>query len=446
MNHDLTTGEPSRVLPRYCLPMFGSILFQQLYNIADSFVAGKWIGENALAAVVNSYEITLVFIAFSFGCNIGTSVAVSRCFGAKKYGELHTTVSTALLSTAGVCAVLMAVGLSQGRALLALIHTPEELMADSALYLQIYVLGLPFLFFYNISTGIFSALGDSRTPFYFLVASSLSNIGVDILFVAGFHMGVAGVAWATFLCQGVSCVLAFVTMLRRVRSIPREGQAALFSGQVLGRIAAVAVPSIFQQCCVSVGNVILQSVINPFGLEVMAGYGAAVKLNNVFISSMATLCNGISTYTSQNLGAGRTDRVHAGFGAGVRLLATICIGMSVLYFACGRWLLLLFLTEPDGAALATGLRFLRTVSPFYILLAFKISADGILRGCGYMGRFMITTLSDLFVRVSLAIVLAGQFGANGIWAAFPLGWVVGTGCAVAFYHAMKQRELPQAGK
>ena len=213
MNKDLTVGKPSQVLWQFCLPMFGSIIFQQLYNIADSLVAGKFIGENALAAVGNSYEITLIFIAFAFGCNIGCSVIVSRYFGAKEYREMKTSVYTSLIGSAVLCAVLMGIGLFGCDALLELINTPEEILADSALYLDIYVLGLPFMFFYNIATGIFSALGDSKTPFYFLAVSSLSNIGVDILFVAGFKMGIAGVAWATFLCQGISCVLAMVCLL-----------------------------------------------------------------------------------------------------------------------------------------------------------------------------------------------------------------------------------------
>ena len=245
MNKDLTVGKPSQVLWQFCLPMFGSIIFQQLYNIADSLVAGKFIGENALAAVGNSYEITLIFIAFAFGCNIGCSVIVSRYFGAKEYDDMKTSVYTALIGSAVLCAALMVFGLLGCRSLLELINTPEEILADSALYLDIYVLGLPFMFFYNIATGIFSALGDSKTPFYFLAVSSLSNIGVDILFVAGFHMGVAGVAWATFLCQGVSCILAMVVVFRRMKAIPAQRKTVWFSWNMLGKIAVVALMSSF---------------------------------------------------------------------------------------------------------------------------------------------------------------------------------------------------------
>ena len=181
MNKDLTVGRPETVLWKFCLPLFGSIIFQQLYNIADSLVAGKFIGENALAAVGNSYEVTLIFIAFAFGCNIGCSVVVSQFFGAKAYDKMKTAVYTACAASALLCAGLMAAGTLTCDKLLLLINTPAETLADSKLYLDIYIWGLPFVFFYNISTGIFSALGDSRTPFIFLAFSSIANIAVDIL-------------------------------------------------------------------------------------------------------------------------------------------------------------------------------------------------------------------------------------------------------------------------
>ncbi|MBQ2923363.1 MAG: MATE family efflux transporter, partial [Tyzzerella sp.] len=301
MMNDLTVGKPEAVLWKFCMPLFGSIVFQQLYNIADSFVAGKFIGENALAAVGNSYEITLIFIAFAFGCNMGCSVIVSQFFGARRYENMKTAVYTAMITSAMICIVLMVCGLLFCDSLLGMINTPEELLGDSKIYLDIYILGLPFVFFYNIATGIFSALGDSKTPFYFLAASSISNIAVDILFVTVFHMGVAGVAWATFLCQGVSCVLAVFVVFRRLKGIETD-RIPLFSFDILKRIMTVAVPSILQQSFISVGNIIIQGTINGFGSSVMAGYSAAVKLNNLVITSFTTLGNGISNYTAQNIG------------------------------------------------------------------------------------------------------------------------------------------------
>ncbi|HJB58324.1 MAG TPA: MATE family efflux transporter [Candidatus Faecalibacterium faecipullorum] len=433
MNKDLTVGKPSTVLWQFCLPMFGSIVFQQLYNIADSLVAGKFVGESALAAVGNSYEITLIFIAFAFGCNIGCSVVVSRFFGARQYRDMKTAVTTSLIGCAVLVALLMAAGLAGCDALLALINTPAEIMADSALYLDIYVLGLPFMFFYNVATGIFSALGDSKTPFLFLAASSVSNIFMDILFVTAFDMGVAGVAWATFLCQGASCVLALWAVARRMRSIPTEGRPVLFSWRMLGKIAVIAVPSILQQSSVSVGNIIIQSVINGFGTGVMAGYSASVKLNNLVITSFTTLANGISNYTSQNLGAAKPERVRQGYAAGVKLVWLICIPLAGAYFFAGRQLLYLFMSEPSAAALDTGILFLRIVAPFYFVVSVKLVSDGVLRGCANMVQFMVSTFADLILRVVLSVALSSTaLGSTGIWLSWPIGWAVGTGLSLLF--------------
>lgn len=434
MNKDLTVGKPATVLWKFCLPLFGSIIFQQLYNIADSLVAGKFIGENALAAVGNSYEITLIFIAFAFGCNIGCSVIVSQLFGAKDYGQMKTAVYTAMISSAVLCAILMAVGILGCSGLLKLIRTPEEILADSMLYLDIYVWGLPFMFFYNIATGIFSALGDSKTPFLFLVVSSTSNIAVDILFVTAFDMGVAGVAWATFLCQGISCILAIVVVLRRLQKIRAAEKVSLFSWPIFKKIVVIAVPSILQQSFISVGNIIIQSVINGFGASVIAGYSAAVKLNNLVVTSFTTLGNGISNYTAQNIGAGKLARIKEGFRAGIKLVWLLSLPLFLAYFFAGRYLLYLFMDEPSQTAIQTGILFLRILSPFYFVVSAKLAADGILRGAGMMNKFMIATFTDLILRVVLAIVLSKTaLGATGIWCAWPIGWSVATTLSILFY-------------
>ena len=433
MNKDLTIGRPETVLWKFCLPLFGSIIFQQLYNLADSFVAGKFVGENALAAVGNSYEITLIFIAFAFGCNIGCSVVVSQLFGAKKLSELKTAVYTTLIASGAVCLVLMVFGTAFCTDLLELIHTPQDILADSKLYLDIYIWGLPFVFYYNVATGIFSALGDSKTPFYFLAVSSLSNIAVDILFVTAFKMGVAGVAWATFLCQGVSCVLAVIVVFRRFRTIETREKPKLFSVPLLKKIAIVAIPSILQQSFISVGNIIIQSVINTFGASVIAGYSASVKLNNLVITSFTTLGNGISNYTAQNVGADKPLRVCQGFRAGLKLVWMLCVPLTVLYFLAGQYLLYLFLDNPTGTAMQVGIQFLRILSPFYFVVSAKLVSDGILRGAGQMKPFMIGTFTDLILRVVLAKVLSIPFGPLGIWCAWPIGWSISAVMSVYFY-------------
>lgn len=435
---DLTVGNPGTVLWKFCLPLFGSIIFQQLYNIADSFVAGKFINNDALAAVGNSYEITLIFIAFAFGCNIGCSVIVSKLFGAKNYGDMKTAVYTTLIASGFLCMVLMLGGALFCGNLLDMINTPADVFGDSKLYLDIYILGLPFVFYYNVATGIFSALGDSKTPFVFLACSSVSNIAVDILFVAGFGMGVDGVAWATFLCQGISCILAIVVVFKRFKKIETNGKVKVFSWKLLRSISVIAIPSILQQSFISVGNIVIQSVINSFGLAVMAGYSASVKLNNMVITSLTTLGNGISNYTAQNLGAGKYDRIKSGFKAGIRLVWIICIPIFLLYFIAGRYLVYIFLDSPSGQAMDAGVMFLRILSPFYFIISVKLVSDGILRGAGLMVKFMVATFTDLILRVVLAIMLSKtSLGSTGIWLSWPIGWSTAMIMSVIFYATAK---------
>lgn len=444
MNKDLTSGKPSTVLRKFCIPLFASVIFQQLYNIADSFVAGKFVGENALAAVGNSYEITLIFIAFAFGCNIGCSVVVSQFFGAKRYKDLKSAVYTSLISGAVVCAILMLFGTLFCEKLLKLINTPENIFADSKLYLDIYIWGLAFVFFYNISTGIFSALGDSRTPFIFLAVSSVTNIGVDILFVTAFKMGVAGVAWATFICQMVSCILSMTVVFIRLSKIKTDEKVKVFSFIILKKLSFIAIPSILQQSFISVGNIIIQSLINSFGAGVIAGYSASVKLNNLVLTSLTTFSNGISNYTAQNIGAGKLERIKDGFKAGVRLAWCVSIPLALLYFFGGKYLLMIFLDNPNGEAMQTGLIFLRILAPFYMIISAKLVADGILRGSEKMGYFMVATFSDLLLRVVLSFILSQKFASLGIWMSWPVGWVVACIISIGFYKAdvwKKQKQI-----
>lgn len=443
MEKDLTVGKPAKVLWKFCLPLLGSIVFQQMYNIADSLVAGKFIGDGALAAVGNAYEITLLFIAFAFGTNIGCSVIVSRLFGAKKFGDMKTAVYTTLLAGGALCGVLMLVGFFVCPALLAWIQTPPEVLDDCLLYLYIYIGGLPFLFFYNIATGVFSAMGDSMTPFLFLAVSSAVNVGADILFVAAFQMQVAGVAWATFICQGVSCLVAVYVVLRRLRRLKTDGNEKVkpFSWQMLGTIAVVAVPSICQQSFISVGNIIIQGVINGFGTAVMAGYSAAIKLNNLVITSLTTLGNGISNFTSQNLGAGKDDRMRQGYRAGLGMVWLLCVPVCVVYLTLGRFLLALFMQDAGGEAMQEGILILNILTPFYFIVSAKLVTDGVLRGMGKMLCFTAATFTDLVLRVVLAFVLSAALGSSlGVWWAWPIGWGVGLAVSVVCYFLIRRKK------
>ena len=436
MNKDLTVGKPDKLLWLFCMPLFVSVIFQQIYNIADSLIVGKFVGEDALAAVGNSYEITLIYIAFAFGCNIGCSVIVSHFFGAKKYAEMKTAVSTAMIFSLVTCLLVMGVGILGGDLLLSLIRTPDNIYADSKLYLQIYTWGLPFVFFYNVATGIFTALGDSKTPFYFLAVSSVSNVFVDILFVRQFGLGVAGVAWATFICQGVSCIASIVVIFKRLSGIKTTEKSKLFSYDMLKRILSIAIPSILQQSFISVGNIIIQGIINGFGSSVIAGYSAAIKLNNLVITSFTTIGNGISNYTAQNLGANKFSRIKEGFRAGRKMVWLLCVPMALLYVVAGKYLVAMFMDNPSDMALNTGATILLILSPFYFVVSLKLVSDGVLRGAGMMKQFMIGTFTDLILRVVLAMVLSKTaIGVTGIWCAWPIGWTIACVISVMFYRA-----------
>ena len=432
MNRNLSEGNPAGVLIRFALPLLGSMLFQQLYNIADSFVAGRFIGENALAAVGNSYEITLIFIAFAFGCNMGASVLVSQYYGAGRLKEMRSAITTSAITVGVLALILTVLGMFFTDPLLSLINTPDEIMEDSALYLDIYILGLLFLFFYNLATGIFTAMGDSRTPFIFLAVSSTANIFADILFVTAFGMGVDGVAWATFICQGVSCIAACFALLRRLRVTVPDTDVPIFDVHIFRRFLIVAVPSILQQSFVSVGNIIVQSVVNSFGASVIAGYSAAIKLNNMVVTSITTLGNAVSSFSAQNIGARDFGRARKGFRVGVGMTYVFCLPVFILFFFMSRTVLMLFLEDGGSAAAANGISFLRIVSPFYFVVSLKIISDAVIRGAGDMTPFMISTFSDLILRAGLAIVFSSFLGPDGIWLSWPVGWIVGTVISIIF--------------
>lgn len=434
MNRDLTEGRVAPVLIRFAIPLLLSMVFQQLYNIADSLVAGKFISESALAAVGNSYEITLIFIAFAFGCNMGTSILVSQFFGAKRIADVKTAITTSYVATFVLVVLLTIGGILGTDGLLTLINTPAEIMADSALYLDIYIYGLIFLFFYNLATGVFSALGDSRTPFLFLAFSSTANIFLDILFVTAFGMGVVGVAWATFLCQGVSCILANAVLYRRIATLTKGiARAKIFDRKIFFKLVYLAVPSILQQSFVSVGNIMVQTIINGFGSAVIAGYSAAIKLNNLVITSTTTLANAVSSFSSQNIGAAKFDRVKKGWKTGVLFVECLLIPVILLFTLGSHLVLQLFLDDVSGLAMETGRAFLLIVSPFYLVVAVKNMCDAVLRGAGDMKPFMADTFIDLMLRVGLSWLFSRYIGSLGIWLSWPIGWSVATLIALYFY-------------
>jgi len=433
VNKDLSQGPIRKTLWLYCLPLLGSVILQQVYNLADSVVAGRFISEAALAAVGNASEITLIYTAFAMGCNMGCQVITSQLFGAKNYKGLKSAVSTACITFGVLCVMLMAFGYFCTSPILEAIKTPSDIMDDSVLYLKIYTLGVPFVFFYNIATGIFSALGDSKTPFIFLAISSVSNILVDILFVAVFNMGVAGVAWATFICQGLSAIFAMIFVLLRLKKLKSE-KFQPYSLKLLKKLSIIAIPSILQQSFISVGNIIIQSVVNGYGSSVVAGFTAAMKLNNIAVACAFAIASGLSAFFAQNVGAETYDRLKKGYWEGNYFAWLIIIPFALVYIFLGKFGVQLFLD--DGAtelALSTGSLILKSIAPFYIIVSFKVITDGALRGAGAMKLFMIDTFFDLGLRVAFTYLFAYLLGSYGVWFSWGAGWALGAVIGSFFY-------------
>lgn len=432
MTKDLTEGNTRKVLIEFTIPMFLSVIFQQLYNIADSVIAGKFAGEDALASVGASYPITMIFMAIAIGSNIGCSVVISGLFGAKQYEQLMTAVSTTIISSFILSLILTILGIAFSSSLMNMLKTPDNIFSDGVAYLSIYIGGFLFLFLYNISTGIFTSLGDSKTPLYFLIGSSIGNVVLDLLFVAVFQWGVKGVAWATFIAQGIACVLSIITLRKRIYEINSTEQYPVFSWEMLKRVASIAIPSILQQSFISIGNLFIQILVNGFGSSVIAGYSAAIKLNTFAITSLTTLGNGISGFTAQNLGALKIERVKKGFKTGIVMGFTVAFFFFLIYFGATKYMIHLFMEE-EGLAIETGTQFMKIVTPFYMVVCIKLVCDAILRGAEAMQYFMITTFTDLILRVVLAYLLVEEWGTTGIWLSWPIGWSISAILSFCFY-------------
>lgn len=420
---DLTTGSPGKGLLLFALPMILGNLFQQFYNMVDTIIVGKYVGEDALAAVGASYALTTVFVMIAIGGGTGASVIISQYLGAKENGKMKTAVSTAMLSFLGTSIVLGLFGVLANRQILTALSTPENVLGDAALYLRIYFTGLPFLFMYNILAAIFNALGDSKTSLYLLIFSSILNIFLDLFAVRVLGMGVAGVAIATVMAQGIAAVLSFFILRKRLKAY--EGEERRFDSGILKNMVKVAIPSIIQQSIVSVGMLLVQSVVNGFGSSVLAGYTAGMRLESICIVPMISMGNAVSTFTAQNIGANQIERVKKGYRASYGIIGAFAVLICVVLLVFKYPLIRMFLEDnAGGQALETGVSYLSFIAYFFVFIGLKASTDGVLRGAGDVFVFTAANLVNLAIRVSFAFLMAPMIGVQAVWFAVPIGWAV----------------------
>lgn len=423
--YNMLKDSPGKSLFFFALPMILGNLFQQFYNMVDSIIVGQFVGEEALAAVGASYSLTTVFIMIAIGGGIGASVITSQYLGAEEHGKMKTSIYTALISFAVVSILLGIFGFVMCERILTALKTPENIIQDAVLYLRIYFVGLPFLFMYNILSAIFNALGNSKTPLYLLIFSSILNVLLDLLTVLAFGMGVAGVAVATVAAQGLSAVISFMLLLKTLKRYGRTErmQSAYYSLEMLGGMIKIAIPSMVQQSIVSIGMLLVQSVVNGFGSSVLAGYTSGMRVESICIVPMIAMGNAVSTFTAQNLGAGQAERVKKGYRAAYGIIfgfgALILLVLSLFH----EQIISAFIEEGVGQqAFATGNTYLMFIRFFFVFIGLKAITDGVLRGAGDVGVFTLANLINLGIRVFVSFNFTDVWGVQAVWYAVPMGW------------------------
>ncbi len=430
---DMTEGNSAKILVTFAIPMILGNVFQQLYNIVDSVIVGKFVGEQALASVGTAFPIVFLVVAVAIGLTMGCSTVISQLFGAKDE-RLKSAVYTSLVFLGIIALVLTGVSLVVADPLLRLINTPASAFADASAYIKIFFGGLIFTFFYNGLAAIFRALGDSKTPLYFLIISTLLNIVLDYTFVVYFAMGVPGVAWATLISQGVSGLLCLLYVIKKVPVLHMSKEDMVFNKELYSAMLRYGIPSTVQQAVVSFGMVAIQGLVNSFGTVVMAGYTASTKIDQIAMMPIMNLSMGLSTFVAQNLGAGKQERVKEGYRVTLLLSFGCAALVTLVIYTLGNNLMSIFVDPAASAGvIAFGTSYLRVVSPFYLVMSIMFTANGVMRGAGDVNAFMIITILNLIIRVAASYMLAGVIGQAAIFWALPIGWSIAAVISSARY-------------
>ena len=441
---DMTQGSITRHLIQFALPLLAGNVFQQLYNMVDTWVVGNFVSNEAFSAVGTVGPIINMLIGFFMGLSSGAGVVISQYYGAHRPEKVRDTVHTAMVLTLVLCAVFTALGLALIPAMLDLMNTPAEVLPESTAYLSIYFSGITGLLIYNMGSGILRAVGDSRRPFYFLVVSAVLNTGLDLLFVIRFHMGVAGVAWATIIAQAVSAVLVLAVLMRTDSCVRVELRRLRVHWDMLKKIVRVGIPAALQMAVTAFSNVFVQSYINHFGADCMSGWTAYTKIDQLMFLPMQSLALSATTFVGQNLGAGDTPRAQQGVrrALGISLAVTAVLMVPVLVLA--PQLTAFFNRKAEVVAYGT-LR-LRYISPFYLLCCINQIYSGALRGAGNSQVPMVIMLGSFVVFRQIYLYIVSHFITNTLLPlamGYPAGWLVCSAATLLYYRraALGRRRL-----
>ncbi len=434
MTRNLTEGKPMKVLFFFALPMLLGNVFQQLYNMADSIIVGRFVGSDALATVGGTYPVFFLAIAFATGSSTGCSIVISHAFGASDTKRVNKAICTAVILITTLGAIMMIISLTMLKPLLTLLRTDKDVFDASCSYLRIVFFGCIFIYIYNCLTAIFNALGDSKTPLKFLAISTILNIVLDLLFVVKFKLGSDGAGWATLIAQALATIGLSIYFVYKFSYLRNQKRSDFFDKKIAKDMIIYAIPSIIQQSIVSVGMMTVQGLVNSYGKDFVAGYSASTKIDSIAGMPMLNVSIALSTFTAQNIGARKVERVKKGYTSSLKLITIFSIISTTLLVLFGRYFIGFFVdSDVSKRVIQFGNDYFKIVSPFYLLIGFMFCTNGVHRGLGNMKVFMTATLTNFTARIVFAYLLKGSLGYHSIFWALPISWFIGGLISFLFY-------------
>jgi putative MATE family efflux protein len=433
---DFTVGKEAKLILQFSVPLVLGNIFQNLYNIIDSIIVGRYIGKEALGAVGASFPIIFALISLVIGVGSGASTVISQYFGAKKIGEVKRTIDTIFIFFLGSSILITILGIAFSEHIFILLGLPEDIMPEALSYLNIYLFGMFFFFGFSGISSILRGLGDSKTPLYFMIIATINNIILDLLFVIVFKWGIQGAAFATILSEGGAFLTAVIYLNKKHPIIKLSFRKYLFDRDIFKSCIRIGLPTGFQQSFVAFGMMAIMSIVNGFGTNAVAAYSAAMRIDSFVKMPAITFSSALSAFVGQNLGAFEEKRAKTGLRATLLFSTIYCIIASLLIILFGKHFMSLFTTDPD--VIKIGQDYLLIVSSFYLLFSVMFSFTGFLRGAGATLIPMIATFTALYiVRIPVAIFISGLIGVNGIWWAEPMGTFIGMLILLVYYRSGK---------
>lgn len=432
MTLDMTKGKPLALLIRFAVPLMIGNIFQQLYNLVDTVIVGRFVGADALAAVGTTGIVCFLMCSLMIGLSVGAGIVVSQFFGVGNIEKLKSAVVSLIWLTVIVTVTMSLIGFFGARAFLTLLQVPENILEDAVAYLQICSAFLLGMALYNATASILRSVGDSKTPLIAMVVSSVTNVGLNFLFVLVFRMGVKGVAYGTVISQIISAVICMERLIKNRKEIGLENLPLVPDKDMVWVIVRAGIPSAVQSSLISLGGISVQGLVNTFGTSTMAAYAAVVRIDSIAVQIVVAIANALSVFTGQNIGLGYMDRIKEALYKTLALMMGICVALGVLVFLFRRPMLSLFLDPVEAAeAIEIGCEYMMIIGVAYVISGVMNSYLNVIRGAGDVNASFLAGIAEIAGRLVFAYLLVIPLGTLGIWLATPLSW--GCGCIYSVY-------------